>query len=203
MILVEIGRRVDLVVGRPHDLGFHWRPICWLANRRLIPAPLATPEIGIAALEPAAPPASGQQGDAALAVPDQESESAMAEVDVLPGDGSQFLSDGEDGVSGGEDVAPETAATEESPASATPGEPLTEKDGQEEPLVLPQATVVGAFDSSDALEFAAGSSSPQTVPAIEDESGFALPLWQLQIAFAALAVLMAGAWILLQRRLTS
>jgi hypothetical protein len=42
----------------------------------------------------------------------------------------------------------------------------------------------------------------QGTPQAPGKDGIALPLWQLQALFAALAVLMAGAWMLLQHRLT-
>ncbi|MDA1298110.1 MAG: hypothetical protein O3B04_08970 [Chloroflexi bacterium] len=72
----------------------------------------------------------------------------------------------------------------------------------------PQATIItvpGDAGGFDLLTLEAGEPQGGSPPTLRepDESGFALPLWQLQVGFAALAVLMAGAWVLLQRRLIS
>ena len=73
---------------------------------------------------------------------------------------------------------------------------ITPEDGA---LALPQPT---AAIPPGGLGFTAeqGGQSPELT---EKPSGYALPIWQLQLSFAGFAVLMAGAWFLLQRRLTA
>ncbi len=63
-------------------------------------------------------------------------------------------------------------------------------------LPLPEASIAaGAVDITQDLR--TFEQSPE-----DSGDGFALPLWQLQIGFAFFAVVMAGAWMILHRRLT-
>ncbi len=71
------------------------------------------------------------------------------------------------------------------------------------PTPLPNATATGLFDQSLALRSDTADQPGTPASLEEDPAGFALPLWQLQVAFASFAVLMAGAWMLLHRRLTA
>ena len=72
---------------------------------------------------------------------------------------------------------------------------------------LPQVTVTGSSVDNRADSSVLTAIEPQGQPGAnapeERKGGFAIPLWQLQVGFAALAVLMAGVWMLLQRRLTA
>lgn len=107
-------------------------------------------------------------------------------------------------------VPPSIAPGQEIPEDeAAAGSELKDNDAEpmgptpNEPMPLPESTVTGLFDLSQTLELDAAD-QPLAARADDDEpSGFALPLWQLQIVFASIAVLMAGAWMALQRRLTS
>ncbi len=108
------------------------------------------------------------------------------------------------------DMGASSSIAQSEPEQAEPGqgEPIVEGGPSEqlrsdEPMPLPEATVTGFFEQResvqlDAVEPSTGAESPS-----DDPSGFALPLWQLQLAFASFAVLMAGAWMILQRRLTA
>ncbi len=157
------------------------------------PMPLPT-TVPSEALVPVAP-ASGEDNQAALAPPVQEGGAALSLEGGSATQDSPPLVERSDN----------TVADESSPA-ATPAELPGEQDGASQPLALPQATVIGAIDTSDALKQLAGDSSPETLQPDRsrgDRSGLALPLWQLQVVFASIAVLMAGAWMLIQRRLTA
>lgn len=100
-----------------------------------------------------------------------------------------------------------SSSTEIAPAGSEDGsgsqqaQELRTEDGDmtSEALPLPQETVIAAIDSG--AEF--GIANPTTPSLQEDPDGVALPLWQLQLSFASFAVLMAGAWFLLHRRLTA
>lgn len=73
-----------------------------------------------------------------------------------------------------------------SPANGNDGDPASTA------LALPIATV-----PAETAELPTFEPAPETAG-----DGFAVPLWQLQVGFAVFAVVMAGAWMILQRRLT-
>lgn len=76
--------------------------------------------------------------------------------------------------------------------------------GSDEPMPLPESTVTGQFSITEPLGVASTDPSGGIAAQPEqDKSGYPLPLWQLQVLFASIAVLMAGAWMVLQRRLTA
>jgi hypothetical protein len=100
---------------------------------------------------------------------------------------------------GGSALAPSIDATAPDDASkimaATVEPPVTGVDGGAEmatSLPLPAATVPVSTGELPTFE-----------PAPErSDDGFGVPLWQLQVGFALFAVVMAAAWMILQRRLT-
>ncbi len=149
--------------------------------------PLGTPDPPFAdgtefeSAEPIAPPGSA---DGPQPVPDDTTNSSLS-PDQIP--------------------EPKDLETESGFAGSdaiTTGEDSRAGVQQDEALALPQATAAVIADVSDGF----GLTTEQLGQTSEDagqQDGVALPLWQLQLSFAGIAVLMAGAWFLLQRRLTA
>lgn len=159
------------------------------------PAPLPTSADSFDGSAPAA--VAGPQGTAG------GSDQAASAI-VENGTGSQTLPDETSTIT----VLPENSdgklgITTESATAVTSG--VAGETGRT-PQPLPEMTVTGpaVSDDADALTLARVEPDGES-PASELEdrrSGFAIPLWQLQVGFAGLSILMAGAWMLLQRRLT-
>lgn len=150
-----------------------------------------TARIAVATATPAAAQATGTAAPLSTSTPFIEDQLSAVDPDAPAPDAS-----------GGYGIAREgtVPGLEQDAGTAT--------KGLDEPQSLPQTTAIavpGNAGGFDLLTLEAGEpqgGSPLTLRE-PGESGFALPLWQLQVGFAALAVLMAGAWVLLQRRLTS
>ncbi len=144
---------------------------------------------------------SGSQGSAMTDMPEPssppvgEAVGALPEsVDPMPGGGTSTL------------VEPSDAGAQGGDPGFTFGQedPKTTDDGSAErdmPAPLPLPTSTNLFDqdapiaSIDTGDFVAEQG--------DEEAGVPLPIWQLQLGFAIFAVVMAGAWMLLQRRLTA
>ena len=83
-----------------------------------------------------------------------------------------------------------------------PPEPEDDTTAKLVPSPLPEATIALAAGSGESA--ATVIEEPNiSEPVVSDDRGISLPLWQLQLGFSTLAVLMAGAWFALQRKLTA
>lgn len=163
---------------------------------------------GTAATPPFSPLPTNVPANASLAPPADPAESVAGGPDVA---GAQ--------APGIEDPPPvDGGAPDQGLSLVAPGEGVSEpgdlggadikaiepgfEPGSSEPMPLPESTLTALFDPSGSL--ALESAEPLGGTVIQDDkSGFSLPLWQLQVVFATIAVLMAGAWMILQRRLTA
>ncbi len=114
-------------------------------------------------------------------------------------------SDDEDDISTGETLSPVAPGTDPS-GNITGSGPDSDEERRtgitsDEPMPSPDSTATALlFDiqAQPVIEQSREALSPESGP-----DGVALPLWQFQLGFAVLAVLMAGAWMALQRRLTA
>jgi hypothetical protein len=171
------------------------------AAGRAAPNPAATPAPAATAAPAAlAPQTSADQDDAvAAAAPpapaEARTESFDAESDGPAGDSSILVAPEEDeptelttAKSSG------TGDTGDTGASDEPAE-LTE---DAEPITADGSTTSDSADSVAAAEELATSKELATEPTAST-NGISLPLWQLQIALAALAVAAIGAWAGLRR----
>lgn len=61
--------------------------------------------------------------------------------------------------------------------------------------LLPPDEVLTGDDGSTVLDFSIGADIP-----VPDDDGFSLPLWQLEVAFGLLALLLGGAAFAMKRR---
>lgn len=145
---------------------------------------------------PAALPTTGpEDGRADPVAPPVEPDLGADRENGQGEDGSAFF--------GGTTATPEEAGTSSAERNSgvegiTTGEGLV-VEPEDNALALPQATAAvppGGFGFT-------AEQAGQTAESANEPKGVALPLWQLQLSFASLAVLMAGAWFLLQRRLTA
>ncbi|MDA0677049.1 MAG: hypothetical protein O2788_03470 [Chloroflexi bacterium] len=100
-------------------------------------------------------------------------------------------------------------SAEGSGSALAPSIDATAPDETSKTLELPVTTVDDGTDMATSLPLPAATIPAATgqLPTFEPTSeksgdGFGVPLWQLQVGFAVFAVLMAGAWMILQRRLT-
>ena len=154
----------------------------------------ATDSPAIQIPESALPPAPGDTGSIPSAGEDSGSSAAESTVTnsiaVQPGLPEPDL-EGKEFGEPGEAVAGGSQATGEQAGAANLATPL------------PLPTTTGLFDPGITAPIASTDPDPFVAEQGNDQSGVPLPIWQLQIGFTIFAVLMAGAWMLLQRRLTA
>ena len=167
-----------------------------------------TARIAVATATPAAAQATGTAAPLSTSTPFIEDQLPAVDPDASAPDASGGYGIASEGTVPGleQDSGTATKGLDE-PLAATGRIPSDSAEAGERRL-RPQATIItvpGDAGDFDLLTLEAGEPQGGSPPTLRepDESGFALPLWQLQVGFAALAVLMAGAWVLLQRRLAS